>query len=146
MQITNKEYGEIVKLRSPNTKVAVTCTKAFLFGGIICTIGEGFNNLYGFLGADTKTAGTLTAVTLIFIAALLTAFKLYHRMARHGGAGTLVPITGFANAVVSSGIEYKSEGYVMGIGSKMFLIAGPVLVYSVLTSVVYGIILRLTIY
>ncbi|MDR1754075.1 MAG: SpoVA/SpoVAEb family sporulation membrane protein [Eubacterium sp.] len=141
MRITNKEYAKIVKRRSPNTKTAVTTAKAFIIGGFICVIGQAFNNLYKHLGADVKTTGTLTSITLIFISALLTVFKAYDRIASHGGAGTLVPITGFSNAVVSSGIEYKTEGYIMGIGAKMFTIAGPVIVYGVLTSVLYGIIL-----
>ena len=143
MQFTKKEYAELTKKHSPNTKKAATSVKAFVIGGAICVVGQWFLNLYTRLGLDKDTAGAVTSVTLIFIAAVLTGFGLYDKLARHGGAGTFVPITGFANAVVSPALEFKSEGYIMGVGAKMFTIAGPVIVYGTLASVVYGVVLYL---
>jgi stage V sporulation protein AC len=139
MRITKKEYGELVKKNSPNTKSSVNCTKAFLIGGAICTVGQGFLNLYAHLGFGRREAGALTSMTLIFIAAIMTGLRLYEKLAKHGGAGTLVPITGFANAVVAPALEHKSEGWVHGIGTKMFSIAGPVLVYGIAASALYGV-------
>jgi stage V sporulation protein AC len=143
MKITNKEYAEITKKRSPNTRMPFTCTKAFLIGGAICAIGQGLLNLYSRLGLGRSESGALTSMTLIAAAALLTGLKLYDKLARHGGAGTLVPITGFANAVAAPALEYKSEGYILGVGAKMFSLAGPVIVYGIAASVVYGIVLYL---
>ena len=140
MNISNQEYGELTKKRSPNSKMYKTLPKAFLIGGTICTLGEGLLNLYGYLGLDEKSAGAITSMTLIFLSALLTGLEIYDRIAQHGGAGTLVPITGFANAVVSPAIDFKSEGYVLGLGAKMFVIAGPVIVYGITASVIYGLI------
>ncbi len=140
MNISNKEYGELAKKRSPNSKMYKTLPKAFVIGGIICTLGEGLLNLYAYLGLDETQAGALTSMSLVFLSALLTGLELYDRIAQHGGAGTLVPITGFANAVVSPAIDFKSEGYVLGLGAKMFVIAGPVIVYGLSASVVYGLI------
>ena len=140
MNISNQEYGELAKKRSPNSKLYQTLPKAFLIGGIICTLGEGLLNLYGYFGLDETQAAALTSMSLVFLSALLTGFEIYDRIAQHAGAGTLVPITGFANAVVSPAIDFKSEGYVLGLGAKMFVIAGPVIVYGLSASVVYGII------
>lgn len=140
MNISNSEYGELTKKRSPDSKMYKTLPKAFFIGGIICTLGEGLINLYGYLGMDEESAAAVTSITLIFLSALFTGVELYDRIAQHGGAGTLVPITGFANAVVSPAIDFKSEGYVPGLGAKMFVIAGPVIVYGLSASVVYGII------
>lgn len=140
MNISNQEYGELAKKRSPNSKMYKTLPKAFLIGGAICTLGEGLLNLYTYLGLDETQAGAITSMSLIFLSALLTGLELYDRIAQHGGAGTLVPITGFANAVVSPAIDFKSEGYVLGLGAKMFVIAGPVIVYGLTASVVYGLI------
>ncbi|MBQ8193946.1 MAG: stage V sporulation protein AC [Oscillospiraceae bacterium] len=140
MNISNQEYGELTKKRSPNSKLYKTLPKAFIIGGIICTLGEGLLNLYTYLGLDETQAGAITSMTLIFLSALLTGLELYDRIAQHGGAGTLVPITGFANAVVSPAIDFKSEGYVLGLGAKMFVIAGPVIVYGLTASVIYGLI------
>lgn len=140
MNISNQEYGELTKKRSPNSKLYKTLPKAFIIGGIICTLGEGLLNLYTYLGLDETQAGAITSMTLIFLSALLTGLELYDRIAQHGGAGTLVPITGFANAVVSPAIDFKSEGYVLGLGAKMFVIAGPVIVYGLAASVIYGLI------
>ena len=139
--ISSKEYNKIVTKNSPKSKLFVNCTKAFLIGGAICTIGQGFTDLYAMLGAAEKDSKTLCSVTLIFIGILLTAIGVYDKIAKHGGAGTLVPITGFANAVSSPAIEFKSEGYIAGLGAKLFIIAGPVIVYGVSASIIYGFVL-----
>ncbi len=143
MQITNKEYDQLTKKRSPNTKLYLTLPKAFFIGGIICCVGEAFLNFYSTLGLTKTQAGSVTSITLIFISAILTGFGLYDKIAKHGGAGTLVPITGFANAVVSPALEFKTEGFILGTGAKIFIIAGPVIVYGITASVVYGLILAI---
>ena len=140
MNISNEEYGELAKRISPPSSMAKTIPMAFLIGGAICTLGEALLNMYGALGLSQDNAGAMTSMTLIFLSALLTGLKLYDRIAQAAGAGTLVPITGFANSVVSPALEFKSEGYVLGLGAKMFIIAGPVLVYGISASIVYGII------
>lgn len=140
MNISNQEYGELAKRISPPSSMAKTIPMAFLIGGAICTLGEALLNMYGALGLSQDAAGAMTSMTLIFLSALLTGLKLYDRIAQTAGAGTLVPITGFANSVVSPALEFKSEGYVLGLGAKMFIIAGPVLVYGISASIVYGII------
>lgn len=139
--ISPKEYNKIVTKNSPKSKLFVNCIKAFLIGGTICLIGQGLTDLYAMLGATEKDSKTLCSVTLIFIGILLTAIGVYDKIAKHGGAGTLVPITGFANAVSSPAIEFKSEGYIAGLGAKLFIIAGPVIVYGVTASIIYGFIL-----
>lgn len=139
--ISSKEYNKIVTKNSPKSKLFVNCIKAFLIGGAICTIGQGFTDLCAMLGATEKDSKTLCSVTLIFIGILLTAIGVYDKVAKHGGAGTLVPITGFANAVSSPAIEFKSEGYIAGLGAKLFIIAGPVIVYGVSASIIYGFVL-----
>ena len=139
--ISPKEYNKSVMKNSPKSKLFVNCIKAFLIGGAICTIGQGFTDLYAMLGASEKDSKTLCSVTLIFIGILLTAIGVYDKIAKHGGAGTLVPITGFANAVSSPAIEFKSEGFIAGLGAKLFIIAGPVIVYGVSASIIYGFIL-----
>ncbi|MBD9049333.1 MAG: stage V sporulation protein AC [Ruminococcus sp.] len=139
--ISPKEYNKIVTKNSPKSKLFVNCIKAFLIGGAICTIGQAFTDLYAMLGASEKDSKTLCSVTLIFIGILLTAIGVYDKIAKHGGAGTLVPITGFANAVSSPAIEFKSEGFIAGLGAKLFIIAGPVIVYGVSASIIYGFIL-----
>ncbi len=139
--ITPKEYSSIVKKNSPKSKCFVNSLKAFAIGGAICAIGQGLLNLYQMLNLDKQTSKTLTSVTLIFLGILLTAIGVYDKIARHGGAGTLVPITGFANAVSSPAIEFKSEGFIAGLGAKLFIIAGPVIVYGVSASIIYGAIL-----
>ena len=139
--ISSKEYNKIVTKNSPKSKLFVNCIKAFLIGGAICTIGQGFTDLYAMLCAAEKDSKTLCSVTLIFIGILLTAIGVYDKIAKHGGAGTLVPITGFANAVSSPAIEFKSEGYIAGLGAKLFIIAGPVIVYGVSASIIYGFVL-----
>lgn len=140
MNVSKQQYGALVKKISPNSKSWIDIPKAFVIGGIICCIGQGFTDLYGKAGFDDKTAAAWTSVTLVFISALLTAFGLYEKIAKHGGAGTLVPITGFANAVVSPALEFKAEGFVLGVGAKIFAIAGPVILYGTAASVLYGLI------
>lgn len=140
MNISNEEYGELAKKRSHGSKLYKTLPMAFVTGGIICTLGEALLNAYAALGLNEENAGMLTSVTLIFLSILFTGLEWYDRIAQHAGAGTLVPITGFANAVASPALDFKSEGYVLGLGAKMFVIAGPVIVYGVSASVIYGII------
>ena len=131
---------ELIKKHSPGSTVVKNCILAFLFGGAICVIGQLLNILYTKLGQDEKTAGMLVTVTLIFIAALLTGLGIFDKIARYAGAGTLVPVTGFSNAVVSEAMDAKSEGYVMGVGAKIYTVAGPVILYGLLSGVIYGII------
>ncbi|MBR1535014.1 MAG: stage V sporulation protein AC [Ruminococcus sp.] len=138
--MTKQNYAELVKVRSKDSRMWLDCLKAFLIGGLICMIGQGILELYLYLGVEEDSAKTLCSVTLIFIGILLTALHQYERIAKHGGAGTLVPITGFANAMSSPAIEFKAEGLITGLASKMFVIAGPVLVYGTTAAVVYGII------
>ena len=140
MNISNEEYGELTKRRSHNSKLYKTVPMAFLTGGLICTLGQLLTNLYMMAGISKDTASSLTSISPIFLSILFTGLEWYDRIAQHAGAGTLVPITGFANAVASPALEFKSEGYVLGLGAKMFVIAGPVIVYGVSASVVYGII------
>lgn len=144
MKLTNNEYDELTKKCSPNTKYYKTLPMSFVIGGLICCIGQAINNLYSYMGMDETTAGVVTSVTLIFLSAILTGCGIYGRIAKIGGAGTLVPITGFANAVVSPALEFKTEGYVLGVGAKMFVIAGPVIVYGLAASVIYGVILYIS--
>lgn len=138
--MTKEKYAELVKKRSKNSRIAIDCAKAFVIGGAICTIGQGILELFLYLNFEEDTAKTLTSVSLIFIGVLLTALHQYERLAKHGGAGTLVPITGFANAMSSPAIEFKAEGLITGLAAKMFVIAGPVLVYGTAAAVLYGII------
>ena len=139
--ITSKEYSKIVEKSSPKSKTALCCVRAFFIGGGICAAGQYIYELLRLWGLDEITARTVTSVTLIFAGVLLTALGVYDKIARKAGAGTLVPITGFANAMSSSAIEFKPEGFIVGVGAKMFVIAGPVIVYGVSASVVYGIVL-----
>lgn len=139
--VSQKEYDKIVKKNSPNSKCFMNSLKAFLIGGLICAVGQGLMNLYTLLGINEENGKTLTSVTLIFFGILLTTVGVYDKIARHAGAGTLVPITGFANSVSSPAIEFKAEGYITGLGAKMFIIAGPVIVYGTAASVIYGAVL-----
>lgn len=141
MNMSVKEYDELAKRHSPNTKKLVNMVKAFVIGGVICAVGEGFRVYYEFLGITKEDSGLLTSMTLILASALLTGLGLYDKLAKHGGAGTLVPITGFANSVVAPALEFKTEGFVLGVGAKMFIIAGPVLVFGTAAAVIYGLIL-----
>ena len=134
-----QEYVEYVESRAKKSPILKNCAFAFLFGGLICSLGQAFIDVYTMWGLDKENAGTLSSVTLIFIAALLTGLGVFDNIAKIAGAGTLVPITGFANAVSSQAIDSKSEGYVLGVGAKMFIVAGPVLVYGVTASILYGI-------
>ena len=136
-----QEYAKIVQKNMPKSKTAVNCLRAFLIGGGICALGQGIFELYRLWGVDEALAKTLTSVTLIFLGILLTALGVYDKLARKAGAGTLVPITGFANAMSSPAIEFKTEGFITGVGAKIFIIAGPVLVYGVSASVIYGAVL-----
>lgn len=140
MNISNQEYGELTKRLSPPSAMYKTLPMAFIIGGGICTLGEALLNLYAALGMSEDNAGALTSVTLIFLSVLFTGLRLYDRFAQVGGAGTLVPITGFANAMSSPALDFKSEGLILGLGAKMFTIAGPVIVYGISASVIYGII------
>ena len=142
--MTKENYSKLVELRSRNSRMGIDCLKAFLIGGVICTIGQGILELFLMTELSENDAKTLTSVTLIFIGVMLTALHLYERIAKHGGAGTLVPITGFANAMSSPAIEFKAEGLITGLAAKMFVIAGPVLVYGTTAAVLYGVIYFLT--
>ena len=135
-----QEYGKLVKEMSPKSPIVKDCVFAFLIGGLICTTGQALMNFYSHLGLDKTNTGTAVSITLVGLSALLTGLSLYDNIAKYAGAGTLVPITGFANAVVAPAIEFKTEGFVLGVGAKMFTIAGPVIVYGVSASVVYGVI------
>lgn len=143
MKITKKEYAELVKKESPNSPLFKDCFFAFIFGGIICAFGQVLLELLINSGINETDAKTIMPLILIFIGTLLTGLKLYDKIARYAGAGTIVPITGFANSIVAAAMEFKPEGYILGVGSKMFVIAGPVLVYGITTSVIYGLILVL---
>ena len=142
--MTEKQYEALVKELSPKSPIWKDCLKAFLVGGLICALGQGIMNFYRYLGAEKEAAGTFMSMTLIAISALLTGLSLYDNIAKHAGAGTLVPITGFANSIAAPAIEYKTEGFILGVGAKMFTIAGPVIVYGVSASVVYGLIYWIT--
>ena len=139
--VTKQEYSAIVKRNSPKSKILVNCARAFFIGGGICAAGQVILELFLALGAEDEDARLLTSVTLIFLGVVLTALGVYDKLARRAGAGTLVPITGFANALSSAAIEYKSEGLVTGLGTKMFIIAGPVIVYGTAAATLYGAIL-----
>ena len=142
--MTEREYGRLVQKMSPNSPMGKDCLNAFWIGGLICTLGQVFVNWYGSLGLSKTDAGTAASMTLVVLSALLTGLSLYDNIAKFGGAGTLVPITGFANAIAAPAVEFKTEGFVLGVGAKMFTIAGPVIVYGVSASVVYGIIYWIT--
>ena len=141
MDMTNKEYGEYVNGKSKPSPILKNLIWAFVIGGLICTVGQGLLNLYKKAGLTAEDAGSAVSMTLIFAAALLTGLGLFDKLAKRAGAGTLVPITGFANAVASPAIDFKSEGLITGMGAKMFIVAGPVIVYGVAASALYGVIL-----
>lgn len=141
MQYTKQEYLQYLEEKSPNSPLWKDTLLAFLFGGAICTLGQVFLNLYqNILHLDSEQARTAVSITMIFLGALLTGLDIYCRIAKYAGAGTLVPITGFANSIVAPAIEFKAEGLVLGVASKMFVIAGPVLVYGITASAVLGLI------
>jgi len=135
--MTQRQYQKMVDQMAPKSPTWKNCLKAFLVGGIICTLGQALLELYG-LWLDEEQSATAASMTLVALSALLTGLSLYDNIAKHAGAGTLVPITGFANAVSSAAVEFKTEGFILGVGAKMFTIAGPVIVYGVSASVVYG--------
>ena len=140
MDISNKKYNEMVKKASPPSPIFKNCIGAFGVGGAICCFGELMFKIYGMLGMDTLETRTMVSVTLIVIAAILTGIGIFDKIAKYAGAGTVVPITGFANSVVAPALEFKSEGLVLGVGAKLFQVAGPVLVYGISTSIVVGLI------
>lgn len=140
MRITPELYQDMQRQVLPKSNTKVNVAKAFVIGGCICTIGQLLLNGFLALGFTQDIASAWTSITLVACSAVLTGFGLYERLARHGGAGTLVPITGFANAISSSAIEAKTEGLVLGIGAKIFTIAGPVILYGCTASVIYGLI------
>ena len=140
MNLDSKNYKKYAKERAKKSPLAKDCLMAFLIGGAICTLGQVFMIIYEAVGVPEDIAKSLVPVTLVFLAALFTGIGIFDDLAKVAGAGTLVPITGFANAVVSPAIDNKSEGFIMGVGAKMFVIAGPVIVYGIISSVLYGVI------
>jgi len=142
--MTEREYGRLVEEMNPRSPMWKDCLIAFVVGGLICTLGQGIINWYMDMGLDKEQAGTGASMTLVAISALLTGLSLYDNIAKFAGAGTLVPITGFANAIAAPAVEFKTEGFILGVGAKMFTIAGPVIVYGVSASVVYGLIYWIT--
>ncbi len=142
-QMTNEQYLAYVDGKAKKSPIVKNVCWAFLVGGLICVLGQGLLNLYLLWGMDKTGAATLVSITLIFLSALFTGLDLYDKLAKYAGAGTLVPITGFANAIVSPALEFQSEGFVLGMSAKLFTIAGPVLVFGITASVIYGIILAI---
>ena len=142
--MTEKEYGKLVSARMPKSPIKKDCVNAFWIGGLICVLGQLTINGFTALGLEKQDAGTAASMSLVALSALLTGLSLYDNIAKHAGAGTLVPITGFANAIAAPAVEFKTEGFILGVGAKMFTIAGPVIVYGVSASVVYGVIYWIT--
>ena len=136
--MTEKQYEKLVGELAPKSPIWKDCFHAFWIGGLICVLGQLAMNGYQALGLDKEQAGTATAMSLVVLSALLTGLSLYDNIAKHAGAGTLVPITGFANSIAAPAVEFQTEGFILGVGAKMFTIAGPVIVYGVSASVVYG--------
>ena len=144
MNMTNNEYNNYIKDKAPKSPLWGDLVKAFVVGGLICCLGEGLSMLYkDMAGLDKESAATAVSMTLVFLSALLTGLNIYDKLARFAGAGTLVPITGFANSVVSPALEFKTEGFILGTAAKMFTIAGPVITFGISASVIYGLILCL---
>ena len=139
-----KEYDKLVKELSPNSPMGKDCLWAFVIGGLICVIGQALTNFYGSLGLEKQDASGAASMTLVALSALLTGLSLYDDLAKHAGAGTLVPITGFANSIAAPAVEFKTEGFVLGVAAKMFTIAGPVIVYGTAAGVVYGVVYWIT--
>ena len=136
--MTEKDYGNLVNRASPKSPIGKDCLNAFWIGGVICVLGQILTNCYNAVGFDKDAAAAATSITLVTLSALLTGLSLYDNLAKYGGAGTLVPITGFANAIAAPAVEFKTEGFILGVGAKLFTIAGPVIVYGLSASVVYG--------
>ncbi|MBQ9720788.1 MAG: stage V sporulation protein AC [Oscillospiraceae bacterium] len=143
MRMTNEEYKQYSERRAPRSPVRRNVLNAFWVGGLICCVGQFFLNLYGAAGLDTQAAGTAESITMVFLGAAMTGLGFYDDIAKLAGAGTLVPITGFANSVAAPALEFKTEGLITGTAAKMFIIAGPVIVYGVGASVLYGLALML---
>ena len=137
---TNKQYQDYVDQKSPNSPIIKNCFNAFWVGGLICSIGQLILDFCAYRGLNEETAGSICSIILIGISAFLTGLNLFNRIGKFAGAGSIVPITGFSNSIVSPAIEYKSEGYIMGVGAKMFTVAGPVLVYGISASILVGIV------
>ena len=142
--MTEKQYAKLVGEISPKSPILKNCIWAFVVGGAICTLGQAFLELYKYLGLNETDAGTACSMSLVALSALFTGLSLYDNLAKHAGAGTLVPITGFANSITAPAVEFKTEGFILGTAAKMFVIAGPVIVYGTVASVVYGIIYWIT--
>ena len=142
--MTDKQYDALVREMSPKSPMGKDCVNAFWIGGLICVLGQIFINWYTSLGLEKQNASTAASMSLVALSALLTGLSLYDNIAKHAGAGTLVPITGFANSISAPAVEFKTEGFILGVGAKMFTIAGPVIVYGVSASVVYGLIYWIT--
>ena len=142
--MTEKQYARLVREICPPSPVKRDCLNAFWIGGTICLLGQLIQNGYLALGLEKDLASTFMSMTLVALSALLTGLSLYDDIAKHAGAGTLVPITGFANAIAAPAVEFKTEGFILGVGAKMFTIAGPVIVYGVSASVIYGLIYWIT--
>ncbi len=138
--MTEKQYGKLVQEASPKSPIWKNCLNAFWIGGLICVLGQLLMSFYGGLGLDKTDAGTAVSMTLVALSALFTGMSLYDDLAKVAGAGTLVPITGFANSVAAPAVEFKTEGFVLGVAAKMFTIAGPVIVYGLCASVLYGVV------
>jgi len=136
--MNKNEYNSLVKKESPGSKWYINIPKAFIFGGTISVTGELIRQFYLWLNLSDIVAGSFTSITLIFIGALLTGIGVYDNIGKHGGAGTAVPITGFANSIVSPAMEFKTDGFIMGVGAKMFVVAGPVIVYGIISSIIVG--------
>ena len=143
MDMSPKEYQQYVQNKAKKSPIVKDTALAFVIGGLICVIGQLIQNGWSAAGLDQEAAGTATSCSLVFLSALLTGLNLYNKLARCGGAGTLGPITGFANAVVSPAIDFKSEGFVTGMAAKMFIVAGPVIVFGTVASAIYGVIMML---
>ena len=143
MEMTPREYQQYVQQMAKKSPIVKDTLLAFVIGGAICVLGQLIQNGWAVAGLGKQAAGTATSCSLVFLSALLTGLNLYNKIARYGGAGTLVPITGFANAVVSPAIDFKSEGFITGMAAKMFLVAGPVIVFGTIASVLYGIAIML---
>jgi len=136
---TQKSYQEYVDKKSPNSPILKNCFNAFWVGGLICSIGQIILDICKYNGLDTQVSGSIVSIILIGLSALFTGLNIFNKIGKFAGAGSLIPITGFANSIVSPAMEYKSEGYIMGVGGKMFTVAGPVLVFGISTSIIVGI-------
>ena len=144
IDMTEKQYGKLVDELSPKSPMGWDCVAAFVVGGAICTLGQVLINLYMQFGMEKQDASTAASMSLVVLSSLFTGLSLYDNLAKYAGAGTLVPITGFANSIAAPAVEFKTEGFILGVGAKMFTIAGPVIVYGVSASVVYGLIYWIT--